>query len=114
MTAGASATGRTDTASCSEVVAVTPSVSVLVAETVSTKSSSLLSGGVIVSEPKSHPVTSTAVSVVVATKVLTPSLSVAPAGIAEISVVRLSLPSVSTSALLRMRSMAVSSLPLAG
>ena len=111
---GASATGRTMTASGCSVKVVLPSLSVVVPRTVSVKSSSRLAGGVMVSALKSQAVISIALSVAVAVKLLVPSLSVAPAGIANTSIVSASLPSASTSATSSVRSMAVSSSPLAG
>src|SRR5882724_7305523 len=113
--AGASATAVTVTGRLAIVVALSPlEISVLVAVTVSVKSASLLAGGVTVRDDRVQPETSTAVLPTVAVKLWVPSVKVAPTGMALIFVVRLSEPSVSTSAELTDSAMAVSSLPVAG
>ena len=96
-------------------VAVAVSVpSVLIDSTVSEKSASLFSTGVTVRLLKSQLLISTVFATSVATKVKLPSLSVTPSGIAEICVVRRSLPSVSTSEVLIEKAIPVSSSPVAG
>ena len=113
VTTGASATGLMVTSSVSVVTAVSVP-SVLVAVTVSVKSSPLSAGGVMLSAERSQVETSTAVSPGAAVKVLMPSVSVAPSGTAEISVVSASLPSRSVREDSISRPIGVSSLPAAG
>ena len=110
---GASATGLTTTLRGAVVTAVTVP-SVLVAVTVSVKSASLSAGGVMVSAARSQSETSTVVSPGAAVKLLVPSVSVAPAGIAAISVARLSLASRSVRDEVISSAIALSSSPTAG
>ena len=85
VTVGVSASGATVTGSVAVVVAVSVP-SRLVASTVRTKSSSLSAGGVICKPDKNQSTTSTLCSVEVLVKLLLPSVSVAPSGIAEITI----------------------------
>ncbi len=80
----------------------------LVAVIDSVKSSALPAGGVMVSAAKVQAEISTLASPGVAVKLLVPSLRVAPTGMAEISTVKFSDPSVSTSAGSMLRAIAVS------
>ena len=115
VSAGVSAMADTETDRSPLVVASSPLlVSVLIAVTARVKSAPLSAGGVTVSADKVQSDTSTLVLPDVAVKLLVPSLSVAPTGMAPISTVRLSEPSRSDSAVSMSRAIAESSLPEAG
>ncbi len=87
--------------------------SVLVAVTVRVKSPSLSAGGAMVSADRAQLETSIVVLPMVAVKLLAPSLSVAPTGMAPICTARVSEPSVSSNAGSMARAMAASSSPAA-
>ena len=115
VSVGASAAAPTVTAMVSTVAAVDPPApSVAVAVTVRVKSTSLWSGGRIVSVARFQPVIVAVVFPAVAVKVLAPEEIVAPTGIDETVRDRVSDPSVSTSALATDSAIAVSSFPPAG
>src|SRR5688572_12545385 len=115
VSAGASATADTETDRSPLIVASSPLlVSVLIAVTARVKSAPLSAGGVMVSADKVQSDTSTLVLPGVAVKLLVPSLSVAPTGIAPIKTVRVSEPSRSDKAVSTSSAIAESSLPEAG
>ena len=114
FTAGASATAATVTSMVPTVLAVSPfAASVAVAVTVSWKLVSAFAGGVMVSAARVQPVIATEVLPTVAVKLLAPSVSVAPTGIAETVRLKLSEPSVSVRADAIESAIAASSSPAA-